>query len=322
MTDVSLLKQADVVLSKCGRAIAPVGMSAVCFPRGIPIQAVFPVTPTSLSQTITREISGDTTFLLRAISTTSGATTALSIQIQLPNGRFLLSNLADVLSFAGYGSWRYLLTEEVECPPGTKVSVTLVDTNTGLAQPVMLLFEGADRYLLKGGQSGRPELASQLPRYRINANQNIMAPCWMGGEGPEAPVGSADEEFIYCSEANPLVPQFSISVTAANPTGTLSIPIDQSTDFVGYRLMFQQTVDASVTLPGLFLGRMRDSSGYALMDDYIDLVGLLNGAELPKGWRVEKGGQIFIDVQLVGATGTGNAYLVCWIKGVRRRKVS
>jgi hypothetical protein len=86
--------------------------------------------------------------------------------------------------------------------------------------------------------------------------------------------------------------------------------------------MFQQTVDGTVTLPGLFLGRMRDSSGYALMDDYLDLVGILNGAELPKGWRIEKGGQVLIDVELVGATGTGNAYLVAWLKGVRRRKVS
>ena len=322
MTDVSLLRQADQVLSKCGRAIAPVGMSAVCFPRGIPIQAVFPVTPNSLSQTITREISGDTTFLLRAISTTSSATTALSIQIQLPNGRFLLSNLADVLTFAGYGSWRYLLTEDLECPPGTKITVTLVDTNTAVAQPIMLLFEGADRYLLKGGHSGRPELASDLPRYRMNANQNIMAPCWMGGEGPETPLGYQDEEFTYCSEVDPLHPQFSIAVTATNPTGTLSIPIDQATDFLAYRLMFQQTVDGTVTLPGLFLGRMRDSSGYALMDDYLDLVGILNGAELPKGWRIEKGGQVLIDVELVGATGTGNAYLVAWLKGVRRRKVS
>ena len=64
--DVQLLKQADIVLSKCGRPIAPQGTSAVCFYRGIPIQAIFPTAPTAASQTITREISGDTTFLLRA----------------------------------------------------------------------------------------------------------------------------------------------------------------------------------------------------------------------------------------------------------------
>ena len=68
MMDVQLLKQADVVLSKCGRPIAPEGMSAVCFPRGIPIQVVFPVGPATPGQVVTKEISGDTTFLLRAIS--------------------------------------------------------------------------------------------------------------------------------------------------------------------------------------------------------------------------------------------------------------
>ena len=82
MMDVQFLRQADMVLSKCGRPVAPAGMSAVCFYRGIPVQAVFPIAPAALSQTITKEISGDTTFLLRAISMTSAALTALRIQIQ------------------------------------------------------------------------------------------------------------------------------------------------------------------------------------------------------------------------------------------------
>ena len=314
--DVQLLKQADVVLSKCGRPVAPLGMSAVCLYRGIPIQAVFPVTPASASQTITREISGDTTFLLRAISTTSSAATALSVQIQLPDGRFLLSNLADVLTFAGYGSWRWLLTEELECPPGTKITVTLVDQNPTVAQPVMLLFEGADRYLLRSARGGAPRLASDLPRYRISENQNIMAPCSMAGEGPETPDGYQDEEFTYVSDL------FTQDVAGTNLTGTLNIPIDQGSDFLCRRLAFQQTVDATVVLPGLFLVRMRDSSGYALMDDYLDLIGLLNGAPLPgKDWRIAAGGQIFIDVQLAGATGTGNAYLTAYLEGVRRSRI-
>ena len=128
-----------------GGSVAPSGASAVCLRRKIPIQIVFTAAPGSTSQTITKEISGETTFLLRSISATSSAATALLIQIQLPDGRFLLSNLADVLTFAGYGSWRWLLSEELECPPGTKITVTLVDQNTVVAQPIMLLFEGADR---------------------------------------------------------------------------------------------------------------------------------------------------------------------------------
>ena len=314
MTDVRLLKQADVVLSKCGRPIAPHGMSAVALYRGIPIQAVFAAVPTSTSQTITREVSGDTTFLLRAISCTSGITTALRIQIQLPDGRFLISNLADVLTFAGYGSWRYHLSEGVECPPGTKITVTLLDQNPAIAQPVMLLFEGVDRYLLKGGHGARQQLASALPRYLTSENQNIMAPCWMAGIGPDTPDGFEDEDFWYVSD------QFAMSAAATNLAGTLLLPIDAGSDFLCREMAFLQTADRGVT-PGLWLGRMRDSSGYALMDDYIDLIGILNGAPMPgKFWRIAASGEIYVDVQLVGAAGQGNVYLTVYLHGVRRRK--
>lgn len=318
MMDVQLLKQADVVLSKCGRPIAPQGMSAVCFYRGIPIQAVFSVAPGATSQTITKEISGDTTFLLRAISCTSGVTTAMRVQIQLPNGHFLLSNLTDVLTFAGYGSWRYLISADgIECPPGTKLTITLLDDNPLAAQPIMMLFEGADRYLLLGGRGVRAgRLVSDLPRYRISEPQNIMAPCWMAGEGPETPDGYEDEEFTYVSDV------LAIDVNATNLAGTISLPIDQATDFLCRSISYQQAVDAGVNVPGLWLGRLRSSSGYALMDDYVDLIGLLNGILMPgKKWFIEKAGQVFVDVQLVGAAGQGNVYLTVFMEGVRRRKL-
>jgi hypothetical protein len=284
--------------------------------RRIPIQVVFTAAPGSVSQTVTREISGETTFLLRSISTTSSAATALRLQIQTPDGRFLLSGLADVLMIAGYGSWRWLLSDALECPPGTKLTVTLVDTNALVAQPIMLLFEGADRFFLRGGWSGGQALASDLPRYRRGVDQNIMAPCWMSGEGPATPDGCTDEAFTYVS------PVFALSVTAADLTGTLAVPIDWGSDFLCRRLAFLQSVDGTVTSPGVFLGRLRDSSGYALMDDYVDLVGILNGAPMPgKDWRIARGGQVFIDVQLAGATGTGNAYFQVFLTGVRRTKV-
>jgi hypothetical protein len=318
MMDVQLLKQADVVLSKCGRPIAPQGMSAVCFYRGIPIQAVFAAASASTRQTITKEISGDTTFLLRAISATSSAATAMRIQIQLPNGHFLLSNLTDVLTFAGYGSWRYLISADgVECPPGTKITITLLDDNPLAAQPIMMLFEGCDRYLLLGGHGGRPgRLVSDLPRYRISEPQNIMAPCSMAGEGPETPDGYEDWEFTYVSDV------ISIDVNAANLAGTISIPIDNATDFLCRSIAYQQATDAGVNTPGLWLGRIRSSSGYALMDDYVDLIGMLNGTLMPgKEWFVKKAGQVFVDVILVGAAGTGSVYLTVFMEGVRRRKL-
>ena len=187
--DVQMLRQADDVLSKCGRPVAPSGASAVCLRRKIPIQIVFTAAPGSTSQTITKEISGETTFLLRSISATSSAATALLIQIQLPDGRFLLSNLADVLTFAGYGSWRWLLSEELECPPGTKITVTLVDQNTLVAQPIMLLFEGADRYLLRSARPGGQRLASDLPRYRRTSEPKHYGAVLDGRRGAGNAVG-------------------------------------------------------------------------------------------------------------------------------------
>ena len=318
MMDVQLLKQADVVLSKCGRPIAPEGMSAVCFPRGIPIQVVFPVGPATPGQVVTKEISGDTTFLLRAISSTSSAATALSLQIQLPDGHFLFSNLVAVLTFSGYGSWRYLFSEPVECPPGSKITVTFLDQNIAAAQPIMLLFEGADRYYIRGGHGGRQQLASDLPRYRIGENQNIMAPCWMAGQGPETPQAFSDAQFHYASNLSN-EPPYTQDVATAPFTGTLSLAIDYQTDFLCRSMSFLSTADGTVTNPGIWLGRVRDSSGYALMDDYLDLIGILNGAPMPgKDWHIRRGGQVFIDVDLVGATGTGNVYLTVFMEGVRR----
>jgi hypothetical protein len=236
----------------------------------------------------------------------------------MPSGRFLLSNLADVLTMAGYGSWRFHFSEALECPPGTKITVTLLDTNPLAAQPIMLLFEGCDRYLLKGGRGGGLQLASDLPRYKISAPQNIMAPCWMGGLGPETPQGFRDEQFVYSSDTDPNV-AFGIDVNATSQSGTVSVPIDHDSDFLCRRMTFRQTADAGVTLPGLWLGRFRDSSGYALMDDYIDLLGILNGAPMPgKDWFVKRAGEIFLDVRLVGAAGAGNVYLTAFLEGVKR----
>jgi hypothetical protein len=123
-----------------------------------------------------------------------------------------------------------------------------------------------------------------------------------------------DEQFTYISTV------FAQSVTATDLTGTISMPVDWNSDFLCRRLGFYQPAsDVTVTAPGLFLGRLRDSSGYALMDDYVDIVGLLNGAPLPgHDWRIARGGQVFLDVQLVGATGTGNVYLQAFLFGVRR----
>src|ERR1039458_138129 len=117
--DIQLLTQADFVLSKCGRPVAPSGLAVVYIPKGFLVQQYFPITPLTATQSLTKEITGDTAWCLRAISMLTTAAgevapaTSISVQVQLPNGKFLISNLQDCLQIAGYGSYRYLFTKEI-----------------------------------------------------------------------------------------------------------------------------------------------------------------------------------------------------------------
>src|ERR1039458_5019384 len=151
--DIQLLTQADFVLNKCGRPVAPSGLAMVYIPKGFLVQQYFGVAPATATQTLTKEIVGDTTWCLRAMSIKTTDATAISLQVQLPNGKFLISALQDCLQIAGYGSYRYLFTRELECPVGSKIQVTFQDTNTAVAQPLSILFEGAYKYWMKSGQS-------------------------------------------------------------------------------------------------------------------------------------------------------------------------
>jgi hypothetical protein len=200
--DTKLLRQADYVLSRCGRPVR------ACWPVG-------GVHPDRLSAAgrcagrlpgngVTKEVEGDATFCLRAISSTVSASTALYVQIQLPNGRFLINTLMDITQIAGYGSYRFLFSRELPCPPGSKIQITFDTSTPGAAeaQPIVLLFEGAYAYYFRS--DGRrafnlEEYASELPRYLGTTGQNILAPCWMSGEGPRTPAGYEDSRFVYSS---------------------------------------------------------------------------------------------------------------------------
>src|ERR1700733_2001831 len=118
---VQLLNDAAYTLSKCGRKVYHPGQTAVLIPRSFLMQANFAAGVTQGTQTIVKEISGEAPWMLRAISATTSipnGNVALALQLRLPNGKFLLSNLQDILQFAGFGSYRYLFTKELECPPG------------------------------------------------------------------------------------------------------------------------------------------------------------------------------------------------------------
>lgn len=314
MPSVEILRQADFILSKCGRPIPPQGLSVIYLYRGIPIQDVL---ATGSRDNVSREISGDTVFELRALSITTTSTTALYLQIQLPNGRQLINNLQDITQIAGYGSTRYLFTEPLECPAGSKATITFDDTipNAGAAQPVMVLLEGADKYYLKGGKLSPclDILASSQDRYAQDVNQNILAPCWMQGFYPEPPVHCQEEIFTYNSVAD-----VTISVTATNLTGTSEIKIDRDNDFEVRRLLVYVFADATVT-GGSFLGKVRAGSGYLLTDDYLDLYKYLGSAPFVKGWTVKRGDSIFVDLELVDVSGTGNINFRLYAEGLRRK---
>jgi hypothetical protein len=310
--ELELLKQADFILSQCGRPTAPQGLSAVFFERKFLIQAVV---ATATTKTFIKEVTGDTTWELRSIQGTVAAGQKLYLQVQMPDGRFLMNTLMDTVEFLGYGSWRYCLNRPVECPPGTKIQVTL-DTNIPAAvssQPESLCFDGAYRYYLKGSQKGPcVDVASLMPELKGHANQNILAPCWMQGEYPINPCGGDEDEFQYHSNS------LQLSVTGATLTGQVQAQIDPQYDFACRRILANVQADSTVTA-GEWLVRARTGNGYALMDDYIDLAYYLGSAPMPgHDWNIRAGDNVFFDLLLADAAGTGNMSIVLVLDGVRR----
>ena len=315
---LELLQQADYCLSKCGRPVPPPGLSVLYLYRGIPVQIQLAA---NSNQSITREVTGETDFELRAIAISTTATTSLYLQIQLPDGRFLFSNLLDITQVAGYGSYRYSFTKPLLCPTGTRFVLTFDTTlpAAGTTQPSMVLFEGADRYLLTGGNPSRcPEArAAQLPRIFADVNQNILAPCWMQGFTPDPPKGYQDEVFTYASGLTGQANQ-PISIALAGPfSATCQINIDQSNDFEVKRFLFFLNPDATVTA-GSVLCRIRLGSGYAVTDDYIDVASYIGSSPFAKDLHVAAGDQIFFDLLLVDSAGTGNMVFQAFAEGLRR----
>ena len=313
------LRQSDIVLSRCGRPVSrDPRLNIVAIPKKFKCWAVFAANPTSIVNTVATVITGDATFMLRAISSYVTIPVGLNLQVQFPDGRFLFHTLADIRSIAGWGSWRFPLTHERPCPPGSKVTVTFADTAFGTAQAFPLLLEGSYYYHVKGGNGGgaRPgDLASSLPRYRPgDPNQNIMAPAWMWGEGPVPPAGFVDDPggFVRSSEVVP------IDVgPATSKNETAIIQVEPGPDYPVTNLWFNVWADPTVTAFDCLV-RARDTSGYHLMDDYIQY-GLLNGVPLAKPWVVKAGDSIIVDLALADFTGVGNVYVQVFTSGAKRR---
>jgi len=323
-----LITEADFVLSKCGRFVPPVG-SVVLIPASFLLQGVLPLTS---NQSFYKEITGDTTWIWRSVSCAlSGSPPAVFAQVMKPDGHFLFNGLMDLTQVSGFGSNRYLLSREIEVPPGSKIQLTLDDNYLSAAavvQPVSFLCEGTYAYYLKNGIRAKwdsglwsyartasvEQEASDLPRVFAGVNQNLMAPCWMQGLGPKTPQGFQDTGFTYGNG----ISNVATITLGSNVSAQCSIQIDNDNDFEVWRFLFDVKPGALVT-KGTFLARIRAGSGYAFTDDYVDVARYLGSVYFAKGWNVKRGDQIIFDLVLVDGAGSGSISIECFADGVKRR---
>jgi hypothetical protein len=311
------LRQHDIALSKCGRPLPPFpGVRVVPISKSWKAWATFNAPPATLVSTVPTTISGDTTWMLRAISSYVTVPVGISLQFQFPDGKFLFHDVSDIRAIGGFGSWRYPLTKERACPPGTKIIATFNDTTPATPQAVPLLLEGAYYYHVPDtGGSRTLALVSALPRYAPQVNQNILAPCWAFGEGPQPPTGFKDDAggFTYVSQIQPI----DVGATTAK-NQLISIQTEGGSDMVVRNVYFKVTQDAGVTGANVMV-KLRDSSGYAFTDDYM-LYGLLNGVPFLKDWIVRATNTVFVDLSLVDYSGAGNVYVQVFLSGTKRRR--
>jgi len=326
MPDIQFLQEADWTLSKCGQPLPPAeGISIVYRLKYFLVQDVVPRSlAVGSTQTFTKIISGDTTWELRSISANWFAGQLVYLQIQLPDGSYLSNVLEDDLVFAGYGSNRWTASRPIECPTNSKIIIAF-DTNlpaATVAQNITLLLEGAYKYYVKSGVTHpAPEAyAERLPRYLGNPNQNIMAPSWVQGYGPGTPDGWEDVWFTYDSGAQIIngtrFPGVTIPLTGST-VASATIKLERASDFICRRFYFWIQADATVSA-GSILARIRISSGYAITNDYFDVFRYISGGMLAHDLNIKAGEQIFFDLNMVDATGTGNMYFEAFAEGAKR----
>lgn len=316
MTDnIEILRAADLCLSKCGRPVAPSGMASVDIYAGLYYQTVVANQDT---QQQPLEVSGETTFFLKAISAIQ-APTLVYVQIGFPTGKNLQQALRQWNQGCGVGSNRYVLDAQdgVPCEPGTKIWIT-GDTsinNPGAAQSFSVLFEGAYRYYLKPGSSieRRQSPVDQLagfPRIFKTANQNIMAPRWNSHEYP-GPAGA--EWYTYVS----LSASFIVPSGGGGSNNKVVVPTENGYEFFLRRMYSVVTFAAATT--GTPYIRIREGSGRKLTDDYVNLADL-SGQALCDWWRVSPGRDIVVDLAVMDSTGTGAVTVQYFFEGWRRRQ--
>ncbi len=322
------VKQADIILSKCGRPLLPGGIAAVPLVRSFVLPMV--IQPGG-AVTFTKEITGAAPWVLRAISSdqSSATLTGIRCQIQLPNGRFLFGgNGVDIGQFTGFGSWRWNQDPDLRCEPGSKLQVTLSDSGgLAAATAVNLLFEGCILLFIKGAELSPAGLsASALPRYQGVVNENILAPAWWSNEGVNTPPGYVDEYFMYSTPEPVDEPAQTTWTVVAGVVTTppdplpFEIQIDPGYEFHCRRMLFD--LQMSAALYGTIVrGKLRSGAGYVLNDNYIDLQRYLTGAETPVNWRIKGGDSVFMDLALSDIpNANGTLTYQIFLEGFRRRR--
>lgn len=317
MTDRALIQQAARTLTRCGALKPLAGGFALPLER----KMLWPLNVGGASNyagnvSFNKEISGETDFELRAISSDQGMTQLLKakMQIQLPSGRNLFGlNGMDVGQFAYVGSYRYVVDPPEFCPLGSKITVSLTDYGISQELYPTLVLEGVELYPVPGiadhSGIGIPD------RIRRTLNQNILAPCWMAGQGISLPEGA--EYIVYSTPGQP--EDAPATVTVGGPIATTAyLTVDQGYDFYCYRMVFDITYDAGVTA-GSVLGRIRTGAGDVKTDGFIDLARYLNGVEFAHTWRIPAADSVYFDVVLEDGAGNGNMYFQAHLEGWRVR---
>lgn len=312
------LRQADIILSRCGRTVPPADATAF-----VPLYSAFfyqAVVDTAASQQQPLEIQGeDAPFFLAAISGLQPPVGLdVYVQIMFPTGRIFQQALRDWIQDPGFGSSRCVLDEPVECPPGSKLRIA---ASTAFASPqtttsFSVLFEGAYRFYLERSSGRRipyTELASTLPRTFATRNQNILAPRWM------TPIYTdVDPLYFYASPAT----TFSLPAVAAGVNNFVEVATDSGFEFLMKRLVARTSFEEERGgASGKIYIRLRESNGYMLTDDYVDLA-KINGQFLPRWWRIPPGKSVIADLAIFDPIGAGSFTIQLWYEGIRRRPLT
>lgn len=304
-----LIKQADYVLSSCGRPIPPPCFRWVDLPYQMSYIQVGLAGGTGVNAARV-ENKGKVPFMCRGVSILG---TAIPFRIWWPDGRNL-EQILSVANFTGAGAGMRTLQPEVQIEPGGKIIIETQPTNADTLTE--FYFWGVLRHLLSADGSEPPPYnpdISRAPRIIGGPNQNLMANEWQRGDqcGADTPAGFLDEPFTLQS------------IAIANPVGsaTIDIAVEIPADcdyFVIRNIQYNSVADDTVTA-GRACVAIRMPDGYSLT----------NGDYIPSDWTgpifpvlVEPtGGRMVLDVADMDATGTGNITTVVQFDGAKRRKL-